>query len=642
MISFFRRFASSKLGIAILGIIMIAFVVTLYEGRSGMGLPGATGSGIATVGRSSISEAEATRRVQGQLELARQQQPALDMTAFVAAGGADRTIEQLINTRAFEEFARAQGIVASKRLVDGAIASIPAFYGPNGKFDRTTFEAILQSRKLSEAQVRDDFAREFLTKALLSPVAGAARMTTGLSTPYAALMMETRTGQVVTLPSGAFADGPAPTDAEVQTFYTRNIARYTVPERRTIRYAAFDRSRFDGKIVPSEADIAAAYKADGDKYASRETRGFTQIIVAGQAEATSLLAKIKGGMAMADAAKGAGLEALAVPPGDKAAFARLTGQAVADAAFATPRGQLAPLTRSGLGYHIVRVDSIVAVPGKSLDQARGEIAAALTKTKVDAALADFVAKLDDAISGGATFDEIAKANGLAASTTPPITAAGVAPGQPGYVLPEAVKPLLRDAFQAETGDDPQVASTGSGNAYVLYHMDSVVPAAPRPLASIREQVAADALADRAARAARKAAEAIAATANKGQPLSAAVASAGVALPAPRRIGGRRIDVAQAGGKVPPAVLAMFSTPAKRARVVEADGGAGWAVVYVDSVTPATAQAALPLLAQTQQQLSQSVGEEYIIQFANAVKANVGVTRNDGAIAALKRAQTGQR
>lgn len=640
MMTAFRRFATSPIGVAVFAVILIAFVVTLYEGQSAFGGAAGRGNGLATVGDDTIGEAEAIRRAQNQLDAARQQAPGLDMTAFVAQGGAERTIEQMINGRALEVFAADQGLIASRKLVDGAIASIPAFNGPDGKFDRTTYLALLQQRKIPESQLREDFAREAVTKALLIPVAGAAAVPAGVVQPYAALLLEARSGLIGVVPTQAFASNTPVPAAEIANFYRRNIARYTVPERRTIRYATFERTRFEGKIVPTEAEIAGAYKADAAKYAGRETRGFTQIIVQKAADAQALVTKINAGTAMADAAKSIGLEALTVSPGDKAAFARLTGPKVADAAFAAPRGSIAALAQSGLGYHIVRVDSVAAIAGQTLAQARGEIVAALLKTKIDQALADLVAKIDEDINEGATFDDVAKKYGLAAESTPPITAAGLAPDVERFALPENVKPLLRDAFQAETSDDPQVASVANGTAYVLYHMDRVIPSAPRPLNAIAPQVAADARIDGAAKAAKKVADMIVAKVNKGMPLAQALSSAGVALPAPRPAGGRRLDLAQAGDKVPPQLALMFGMAEKRAKVLAAPQAAGWYIVYLDKIVSGDAKAAQPLIAATQQQLARVVGDEYVAQFAASVRAHVGVKKNDAAIAAFKRSLTG--
>ncbi len=640
MLTFFRNFAKKPLGLAIFALVVIAFIVTLYDSNSMFGGSGGTGGAIAKVGSMTVAEGEAQRRIQTQLEGARQQKPELDMAAFVAEGGAEQTIDQMINGSAFEQYAATNGIVASRKLVDGAIASIAAFNGPNGQFDRTTFLNILAQRRIPENQLRADFGREAITKMLLVPVAGGARAPATLVAPYATLMLETRQGLIGVVPSAAFASNTPLPDSEVADYYKRNIARYTVPERRTIKLAQFDRTRFAASAVPTEAEIAAAYKAAASKYAGRETRGFTQIIIQKQSDAESLLAKVRGGTSMADAAKSVELEALAVGATDKAAFEKLTGPRVAEAAFAAPKGGFAALAQSGLGFHIVRVDTVAVIAAQPLAAVRGELVAELSKVKTDEALADFVAKVEEEINGGATFDDVAKKYALTATATPAITASGVAPDVQGFTLPPELQPLLRDAFQADSGDDPQVASIGNGTAYVLYHMDRIIPSAPRPLADIRNQVMADAQVDKAATAARRVAEAVAANVNKGMAFAQALSGAGVKLPAPRPASGRRLDIVQSPDKVPPALTMMFSMAEKRAKVLAVPQGAGWFIVYLDKITPGDPREAQPLVAATQAQLSRLVGDEYVQQFAAAIKAKVGVTRNDAALAAFKRSLAG--
>jgi peptidyl-prolyl cis-trans isomerase D len=640
MLTFFRKFAKSPLGLGVFALVIVAFIVTLYDSNTMLGGGGGTGGAIAKVGNASLTEAEALRRTQTQLEGARQEKPELDMPAFVAQGGADSTIDQMINGRAFELYAAQNGLVASRKLVDGAIASIAAFNGPNGQFDRTTFLNILSQRRIPETQLREDFGREAVTKMLLVPVAGGARAPATLVQPYATLMLETRQGQIGVVPTVAFASNAPLPDTEVSDYYKRNIARYTVPERRTIKLAQFDRTRFATAAVPTETEIAAAYKAAAGKYAGRETRAFTQIIVQKQSDAESLLAKVRSGTSMADAAKSVGLEALAVNASDKPAFEKLTGPRVAEAAFAAPKGSFAALAQSGLGFHIVRVDTVATIAAQPLTAVRGELVAQLSKVKTDEALADFVTKVEEDISGGATFDDVAKKYGLTATSTPAITASGIAPDAPAFKLPPELQPILRDAFQADTGDDSQIASIGNGTAYVMYHMDRVIPAAPKPLAEIRNQVMADAQVNKAASAARRVADAVAANVNKGMAFAQALAGAGVKLPAPRPASGRRLEIAQNPEKIPPALTMMFSMVEKRAKVLAAPEGAGWFIVYLDKITPGNAQEAQPLVAATQQQLSRLVGDEYVQQFAAAIKAKVGVTRNEAALAAFKRSLTG--
>jgi peptidyl-prolyl cis-trans isomerase D len=641
MMSSFRRFAASPLGVGIFAIILIAFVVTLYEGKSGFG-GDSLGSGgtLASAGGKKIGEAEVRQRAQTQLEAARQQQPELTMAAFVAAGGVEQTIDQMQNGRVLELFAKSQGMVASKRLVDGHIASIPAFNGPTGKFDRNIFLSTLAQRKIPEVELRQDFAREILTKALLTPIAGAAQMPIGLVQPYAQLLLEKRDGLIGAVPSAAFANLPAPTDAEISAFYSRNIARYTLPERRVVRYALFDRSRFAAQVKPAEAEIANFYKSGASTYAAKETRGLTQVIVQTREQAEQLLAKAKGGQSLADAAKSVGRAPLVVPPGDEASFAKLTSPTVAQAAFEAPKGGFAAVTQSGLGYHVIHVDTVVSIPAKTLAEVRPAIITQLSQQKLDEAASAFVAKLNDEADGGATFDEITKKYGLTAQTTPALTKEAQDPDQPAYNGATELSIVLRDAFLAEPDDQSAVATLGAGASFALWHLDKVVPAAPRPLAQVRSAVIAEASRDAASAAAKKTADAIVAKINAGMPMAQAIATAGVKLPAPQPAGGRRLDIARAGDKVPPPIALLFTMPEKRAKVLGIANGQGWFIVYLGKIDRTDTALEPGLIQATQQQLSRVISDEYAGQFVNALKAQVGTKRDPAAIEALKRSLVG--
>ncbi|PMZ68165.1 hypothetical protein, partial [Pseudomonas sp. FW305-70] len=84
-------------------------------------------------------------------------------------------------------------------------------------------------------QVRTDIADQTLMRHLILPTIGAIQVPVQMALPYASLLLEKRNGTVGFIPSQAVAAGPAPTDAELNTFYTRNLSRYRVPERRIVR-----------------------------------------------------------------------------------------------------------------------------------------------------------------------------------------------------------------------------------------------------------------------------------------------------------------------------------------------------------------------------------------------------------------------
>ncbi len=640
MISFFRRALSSWAILGLLGLIMIAFIIT------GVGTPGSMGDSfgsggttLVSIGNSSIKAPDLQSRLENLLKAKRQEQPGVDMGAFLSAGALEQTLDQMINIHALEAFGMANGMRNSKRLIDGQIASIPAFAGATGKFDRSVFLRLLDERKLTERQLRQDIGRDILSKQVILPLAAGARVPAGLASPYAALMLEARQGKVAIVPSTAMGAGTPPTPQEISAYYIRNKTRYTVQELRVIRYATFDKARFAGNAAPTEAEITAAFNKNAAKYGARETRQLTQVIISDQAKAAALLAKAKAGASLSQIAKEAGVDALDLGAQEKASFANVSSKAVSDGVFAAPSGGIVGPIKSGLGWHIVKVNAIKTIPGQSLATARAGIVAELSKQKLESAFSDFVAKAEDAIDGGQTFDDVIKANGLVSETTPAVTASGIAPSNLNLKPTPDMIPILKDAFLAEPDDDPIVVKI-TPEKYALVDLDKVIPSAPAPLEKIRDQVAKDVIFERASREARTVADAIVAKANAGIPLEAAVAASGKPLPGIQRVAAKRIDLAREGQKVPPPLALLFSMSAKKAKVLEAPDKQGWFIVWLDAVQSGAASTTPELVAGTQQELSKAVGDEYLQQFVTAIKAQLKVKRNEASIASLKRSLTG--
>lgn len=646
MITFLRSIFNSKLGLAIsfifIALVGIAFAAGDITGSSSFGGSSlfSGGSTIAEVGGKAIDSPEVQQRIDNRIDIERQQNPGLDKTAFIAGGGFEATLEQIINVAALQKFGHDQGIRISKRLVDGEIASIPSFFGPTGVFDTATFQQVLSQRRISEAQLRGDIATDLLTRQLLLPVSGAARMPAGVARPYAALSLEARNGMVGLIPSSAMPKGAAPTDQELTAYYTKNVARYTVPERRVIRYAPFGASTLAGKAEANEADIANYYKKNAARYAASETRDLTQVILQDQKAAQAFEAKVKAGTSFADAAKQAGLEPVTLKAQTRAAYAKLSSDAIAAAVFALQQGGTAPLQRSPLGWHIVRVDTVTTIPAKSLDSVRAEILEAVKTEKLTAALADLAAKVQEQVDAGSTFDEVVKANGLNPVTTPAITATGADPHNPTVQSDPRFARFIEPMFEAQTDDDPGVETIVPDREFALAKLDRIIPAAARPLAQIKAQVTADFERDRAARQARTIADAVIAKIGKGVPLAQALKESGVTLPAPQPIGGRRRELAQGGQRVPPPLALMFSMKEKTAKRLEAPANQGWYIVWLDKITPGDVKSEPMLIPQLQAEFSRLVGEEYAAQFTGAIKVDMGVKRHADAEAKLKRQLSG--
>ncbi len=638
MLSFFRRIINSKAGIVItfivLGVIALAFAAGDITGMGG-GAMTLSGDNVATVGGGKVGAAELRSRVQTELQAARQQQPTATMEQLLAQGGLQSVLDRTINGIALEEFGRDQGMVVSKRSIDGVIASIPGLRGPNGQFDPANYQRLLADQKLTDAQVRTDIARDIIAQQLMLPTQGATQVPMKVALPYASLLLEKRSGQVAFIPAKAVDTGLAPTDVELQAFYRRNIARYTVPERRVIRYALVSPDQVKARAVPTDAEVAAAYRQQAPRFAAAEKRTISQVVIADQAGANALAAKVKGGTSIADAARAAGLEPAVQSRVTKQAYAAASTAGIADAAFAAQQGGVIGPVRGPLGWIVARIEGIEQVAGKTLEQARPELVTELTKQKLQQALSDVHDKLDDALAKNATFDEAVADQKLAAQTTPALLADGGNPDAPAGAADPAITPIVAAAFQMAEGDPAQLVPVGSEGGFAMVAIGRVVGAAPRPLAQVRDRVVADVTADRARAAARRLASDILAKVNKGTPLAQALASSGRTLPPVQPASATRAQLTSAQGDVQPALALMFSMAKGNAKLLEAPNNAGWMIVKLDTIIPGNAAGTPEAVAGARGSIARIVGREYAEQFARAVRIAVGVKTDAAALAKVR-------
>ncbi|AHE55226.1 peptidylprolyl isomerase [Sphingomonas sanxanigenens] len=648
MLNLFRRALSSRVGIVIAGLLLaviaVGFAMTdIGNTLNGSGQQPGKGDRLAKIGDEALYAGDVRQAMEAALDAERRRNPTLDMAGLIAAGGFEQVLDGLIAERAVDLFGREQGLRASKKLVDGEIASIPAFQGATGKFDQQTFLRLLRENNLTEDQLRDQIQRQLVGRHLMVPVSAAAKAPRQLALPYASLLLEQREGTLAAIPAQAMDRGADPTAAELDQFYKRNLRRFTVPERRVIRFAPFGPATLP-KVAPTEAEVAKAFADRKAEFAARETRTLTQVILPTREAALALAQKVRGGAAIADAARAVGLEASNTGAIEKAMFAEASAPAVANAAFSAAREAVTDPVQSPLGWHVVRVDAITAVPARTLDQVRPELTAAIDASKTQAAIAALQTKIQDAIDEGATFDEIVAANKLGVTTTPAVTATGADPDKPDMAPPPQMAEVLRPAFDAEADDDPAVVPVGppAQQSFALMDVVRILPPAPRPLTDprMKEAVTADFIADRQSKAARAVALAVIAKVSKGMALDQALREVGRPLPPTQPIGGPRLALMQGNRQIDPTEELLFSMRENSVKLLAMPNRAGFFVVRLQKIIPGDANAQPQLVTNTQRSFDQTLGGEYAEQFAVAARTAVGVVRDDKAIAKLKRELSG--
>lgn len=641
MISFFRRFFFSKIGLplvlAFLALIAVAFAAGDLSNANFTGISG--GDKLAVVGSRNIPLSEVPVAANTTLDQVRAQNPTLTMPEFVTKGGLDEVIKQLIDRYTAGEYGRTHGLRAGDNLVNSEILKISAFQGLTGEFDPKAYTAALESKGLSDQTFRRDLEDGLIEQQLLRSAVAAPQLPEKIARQYAALVLEKRKGTIALIPSAAFAPGGNPSEAQLAAWYKDNRTDFIPPERRTLRFAVFGSDSLKVNAVPTPAEIAERYKRDAAKYAASEKRTVTTFVVPTQDAAKSLAARVSSGTPIETAAREAGFTATKLEPQDRETLAGATSFAFAQSAFKAAKGAVIEPAQGTLGWYVARLDAVESTAARTLAQATPEITEVLTGEKRAAAIADRLAELEADIDGGTALADVAKANGLKVETTPALLANGQAFGQPDLQIVPQLAQVLQTAFQMEESE-PQLAPV-EGEQFVIFEVAKVEEASAPPLASVREGAIAGWKRAQGAILAKQATDRIIARMRGGMSLDAALAAENKPGFEREVIDlERRQMLAQQRGRIAPPLVLLFSMAEGTTKPLEGPRNLGWYIVDLDDISTLPLDKEPELIAQTRQQLGASLSGEYREQATAAMRKELGVTRNEAGIATVRKQLVG--
>jgi peptidyl-prolyl cis-trans isomerase D len=644
MIQFFRRFFQSKigLGLTLVFLAVIAFAFASSDVANNATFGGiAGGDRVAVVGGEKIGTAEFTQSAQSGLSRVRQQQPTISMPAFIAQGGLDQVLDQLIDRYAIATYAEANGLRAGDNLINSEIRQIPSFRGADGNFDPESFRQSLLQQGISESAIRDDIRNGLLAQQVITPATYGAVMPRKLARRYALLFKERRTGAIGFVPSAAFAPKDDPSDEQLAAFYNDNRDDFIRPERRTVRFASFDASAVENRIDPSDEEIAARYEADAALYSAREDRNFTQLIVPTEEAATALRDQVAGGASFEQVAQNAGLRVSAIEGQSEEELRSSASAEVATAYFAASRGSLSAPARSSLGWHIARVDAVQNRAARSLGEVRDEIAATMREENRGRALADLAAEIEEELAGGSTLTELAEQLELDLQTTDPITADGGVYQAEGQTAPQVLGPALGNIFEIDESE-PQVDDVGQGQVYLVYEVSGITESAAAPLDDIKDNVTARWRLAEGATEAKAAADRMLAKLAEGGSLREVMDAEETALPPVQNMNLTREELArQSQQRIPPSLALFFSMAKGTHKKLAEQSNLGWYVLDLEGIELGEIADDDPLIEQAATQLGPAVSEEYTQQLLRALRNEMGAETNDAAVDAVRKNLLGE-
>jgi peptidyl-prolyl cis-trans isomerase D len=579
---------------------------------------------IAKVGSQEVDLDEAQPAMRRELQrLSRTAGPQFEADPRLRRLVAEQAVQALVNDRVLRIEEDRMRIATPDAALVGFIHSIPAFRGSDGNFSRPLFESFLRSNDLTEQHfltlVRADLSRQQLTNAVRAGATPPAMLAERLYR----WVNEQRAAEIVALPLAQAPEPAAPDVATLRRYHDNNSDRFSTPEYREATVAVLTAALISREIQVSEEEIAQAYEQRRSQYETPEKRVLEQVLVQDEDKAKEIAAAWRGGASFADissqaeAAEGQALELGAM---DRSS---LPFPALADAAFSTPAGGVTDPVHTDFGWHVLKVTSIEAPTSRPLSAVHDELRNDLASERAADLAFERANKVEDALAGGATLDEVAKQFNLGLAHVRTDSTGHAEDGKEVElpVVPAAREAVLRSIFSTDRGAPVHLAET-QDVGFLAVQVNDIVPPALKPFESVRAEVLAAWTADAKRRAQEERATKLMTEVKGGKPLTEAAAAMGLGA---REVGGltrqpQQLETIPAELRAP-----LFDLALHDATMIETRDG--FVVAQVTEITAPDPAANAAGLNQVKAEAEQSIARDLETQYVTALRNRVGVRIN---------------
>jgi peptidyl-prolyl cis-trans isomerase D len=479
----FTKYARAIVLSIMFGMLIVSFGLW---GVGDMVRMGRTDPIVAEVGDVKITAREVRERFNRMLEQAqaRSGRP-ISLQQGVEFGLHWRALEEQVKAVTIDLAAKELGVVVSDEQIRQAIAEIPTFAGPGGRFDPNAYQAALRRAGLSEAAFISDMRRELSAVQIVGAIQGSAKPPAALTDALYRYRREKRVAELFILPFDSVRELPAPTPEQLKAFYETNKTRFQVPEYRTLSYVVLSTDDVAGEIALAEDQVRRAYNERLAEFAKPEMRDVDQVVAASEDEARRIAELVRTGKSLEEAAK----EILSRDGVIKlGAIAKKDLPAeLAEPVFGQKQGEAGGPYRSAFGWHVARVNRIEAGETPSFEQLRPRIEEELKKEIAPDLLFRRVRDFDVALGRSDSLAEAAKAIEAPVHTVEAVNQQGGTPGGGRALASPIAQEIVRTAFTLREGQQSSMVDAPSGESFVV-RVERIAPSRTPPLEEIEVQV----------------------------------------------------------------------------------------------------------------------------------------------------------
>jgi peptidyl-prolyl cis-trans isomerase D len=610
MLETFRNAAKSWVAKLLLGLLVVSFaawgITDVFRGGGVQDL--------ATVGNQSISGSDYTQAVNRAIQRYSSESGTRITYEDAKRLGLDRQVrDSLIAGASIDEKARGLRIMVSPANIAQDAANNPAFRNAEGKFDRATFQRVLEANGLTEAGFLAS-EQQNRQRTILTSSAAMHIVPKVMADAERQFRDETRTASYFTFTVDT-TTAPQPTADEIKKQYEATPQAYTAPEYRAVAVLHAFPEDTASRFEVSDPELTSAFDRMKGDYAVPERRSFLQLGFKNVSDAEKALTRIKAGEDFTKIATELGFKPTDITFDDKVR-GDIIDPKVADAVFSAKLNDVGSPVQGSLTTALIKTTAIT--PGKepTLTEHRDDIMKRVQTEKAAEDIQSIFDTVEELRSNDKKFEEIAAQLNIPVTIIPAIAADGTGKDGKTVALP-ASDQVLKSIFETEVGVENDALDANGG--YVWYEVRETIPSALKPLKDVEAQVRSDWQVTKLRDVAAEKAKAIVAKAKAGTSLIDLAKEAGATV--------KTVPNLKRGQALPEfdglAAISLFGIPEKGfAWSLEGDGKSARIIQAEKVELPAASAPATDANKEMRFALSRDMEETFLKAARNAVPVTI--------------------
>ncbi len=441
-----------------------------------------TSASVAIVGEEKVDADEYFRRFQNEISSASQRFGTNISIDQAIAVGLDRTVlQRLIQEAAFRGEANRMELSVSDETVRDILVATRGFQGLDGNFDPVGYEEALRRSGMTSAEYEDLLRSDSSQQIVIDTVVAGVELSEEATNPLFEYLGENRAFNYVLLSEAdIIGTVPAPTPAQLETYYSANPEMFTTPLTRQITYAAAIPAELADNIEVAPEDVQSLYDDRADEYSTAEKRFVERIVFGTLEEANDAVARVVSEELTFEAiAEERGLNVAALDIGE-VTRGDLSKEA-ADLLFETSNPGIYGPAIDDLGPAIYRVNAAIEAQTVPLDDVYAELEREIAMDEALALILDGYDRVLDLIAGGAAPEDLAEETNFTLNTLD--WEIGNTEGIAAYSA------FRTEAQSAEIGEARDIVELADGGM-VLVRVDAVIEPELQSMETVNEELVA--------------------------------------------------------------------------------------------------------------------------------------------------------